>query len=552
MRTGPTLDPRCSPAARMRRSLFLLALLLPAAVHAQQNANPSVDVLLGALTDLSVMGRTGAFPNGTNGCALETTACNQGSQNVPWQQAMDPDHPFIAFLLARESDGRFEQISDRSYVKHAFFALSNSFCGGNCQGTNGTSLGVGCSDTYSRTNNGDLFWLGPPDEIDPWSGLWNPVCSHFDRGEPPVPPPGDCNGLRSLSLTQVQLLGDVSHRIRVRDAEFNTPGTFWYQAMYVVATEPEANRGGNLGSRGFTPVWTGTRWDLVDGGPLLYGSVLDRWSGATVASSTNGGDDGRLYVATKVTGPVEGFYHYEIAVHDRDNARGVGAVRIPVCPGARVRGLGFGDIDTNAANDWSASVVGSEIVFSGPSNPLRWNSIFNFWFDSDAAPAPGAYALDQAAPGPGLASVAVSGSAPLELFNVFAGSGCALDTPPSLFAAGNPPRALLGNASFALHSTGNAPLQPSLLYFSRQPGPFPFLGCSVWMGMNHTLVGMTQSDALGLAVHAAPIPNNLALEGLDAYLQIVGRDPRNGILARNYELSDGLRVRMGNVLGGCP
>jgi hypothetical protein len=263
-------------------------------------------------------------------------------------------------------------------------------------------------------------------------------------------------------------------------------------------------------------------------------------------------DDGRLYVGAKVSGPVDGFYHYEIAVHNRDNARGVGALRVPLCAGARVRATGFGDVDTDAANDWSASVVGNELVFAGSTNPLEWNTIFNFWFDCDAAPVPGALALDPARPGPGLPSVAVAASVPLGLYNAFSGAGCARGTPPTLFAAGSPARALLGNGSFALHSAGNAPLQPSYLYFARRPGPFSFRGCPVRMDPSHVLVSLVPSDASGLAVHASPIPSAVALEGLDAWLQAVSRNPGSGILLRDYDLSDGLRVRVGNAIPDCP
>jgi hypothetical protein len=339
--------------------------------------------------------------------------------------------------------------------------------------------------------------------------------------------------------------------VLVRDAALATPGAFWFQAQVVVSTEPNTKRGDSLGSRAFTPVWNGAQWDLVESGAVLHDSVLQRWNGATVASSTNGFNDGRLYVATKVTGPVEGFYHYEVAVHNRDNARGVSRVRVPMCPGARVRALGSSDVDADAANDWSISVTMNEVVFEGPSNPLRWNSIYNFWFDCDAAPEAGDYRLDQAVPGPGLVSVPVSGSAPLGLYNVYSGRGCALDTPPTLFAAGSPPRALLGNATFALHSTGNAPLQPSFLHLASQPGPFLFRGCVVRVGMSHRQISVTQSDASGLAVHPAPVPNRIVLEGYDAYLQLIGLDPGNGILFRDFELSDGLQVRMGNGISGC-
>jgi hypothetical protein len=325
--------------------------------------------------------------------------------------------------------------------------------------------------------------------------------------------------------------------------------------MYTIETESEALRDNNIGSRGFTASWSGTRWNLGATGTLLHGSVLQRWSGATLNSATNGGDDGRLYVATKVTGPVDGFYHYEVAIHNRDNARGVGQVRIPVCPSARVRDLGFGDVDSDASNDWTASVVGSEIVFTGASNPLPWNTLFNFWFDSDAAPSDAAYALDQALPGPGLASVAVTGRAPLGLYNVHLGAGCAVGAPASLFATGTPARATLGNATFAIVSRGNAPGQPHVLYYSPVNGSFPFAGCTVFLGTmlgQASFAGSTLTDGSGVAVHPVPIGASLALEGLDVNLQAVARRPGAGSLFTNFELSDALRVRVGNAVSDCP
>src|SRR5262249_59445848 len=95
-----------------------------------------------------------------------------------------------------------------------------------------------------------------------------------------------------------------------------------------------ARRGDDLGSRAFRPLWSGSSWNLVESGALLHGSVLARWSGASLDSNTNSADDGRVYVAVKVTGPdpSDGFYHYEYAVHHRDNARGIRAPRLPVCP----------------------------------------------------------------------------------------------------------------------------------------------------------------------------------------------------------------------------
>ncbi len=541
----------------MNRHLSLLsaALVLAGGVaRAQSNVDTGIDLRLAEIDDLRALGRSGVFPDGINGCAFETTACNVGPKEISWQQAMDPDHPFICFLLARESDGRFEQISDRSYVKHGFFALSSTFCSA-CTATDGTKLGLGCSDTYSVGNNGDNFWLGPPDEIDPWNGIWNPVCSHFDRGEPAIAPPNDCNGARSLSASQASALGSVGHRIRVRDADFNVAGaSFWFQGMYVIETEGDRVRDDNIASRAFVPSWTGASWNLAETGTQQFGSVLQRWSGASVKSNTNGVADGRLYVAVKVTGPdpLDGFYRYEYAVHNRDNLRGVGAVRIPVCTGARVKNLGFGDIDQDAGNDWSASVAGSEIVFTGAGNPLAWNTIYNFWFDSDAAPAVDTLELDQAAAGPGAAFVSVTSSAPLALYNVFLGAGCDFDAPPTLFANG---QATLGNPAFALHSTGNTPFQPSFLRYSVTPGSFVLGGCTRYLGPGPgaSFAGATDvADGSGLCVFLAPVPNDIALEGLGISTQTTSRDPGNGPVRGNFDLSDGLQVRVGNTQPGCP
>jgi hypothetical protein len=537
-----------------RRASILLPVLLAAgaAVSAQSNTNNQIDCKLAAIDDLRALGRTGTFPDGINGCAFATTACNDGLAQISWQQAMDPDHPFITFLLAREHDGRFEQISDRSYVKHGFFALSSSFCG-SCSPTDGTVLGLGCSDTYSVGNNGDNFWLGPADEIDPWLGIWDPVCSHFDTGEPAVAPPNDCNGQRSLSSSQASALGAVGHRIRVKDADFDVPGaSFWFQGMYIIETEGDRTRNDNSSSRAFTPSWTGSSWNLVEVGSQQFGSVIERWTGATIKSSTNGTDDGRLYLGGKVTGPVGGFYRYEFAIQNRDNNRGVGALRIPVCPGARVRNIGFGDIDDDAGNDWSGSVVGNEVVWSTGDNPVDWNTIYNFWFESDAAPLTETINLDQFDPGPGAATVAISNHAPTGLFNVYLGAGCALDTPPTLTANS---QATLGNAGFGLQSSGNAPMQPSILRFSVTPGSFLFGGCTFHTGpspASSSNVVTVLSDASGDIAINAPVPNNLALEGVTLNLQTLGRDPGNGTLFGSYELSDGLQVRLGNSVAGCP
>ena len=298
---------------------LLAAIALAAPGFAQSNANPQIDVALGLLGNLNDVGHTGPFGTGVTGFAMSTTSCNFGTVTAAWESPMDPDHPFITFMMTRESEGRMVQISDHSFVKHGFFALSNNQCNLGCSGTDGTELGVGCSDTYGIGNNGDPFYLAPPEEIDPWLGEWNLVCGLFDGP--------NCDGQRSFFGS---VPNNVASRVTVQDADLNIAGaSYYYSSNYIVEHEPEAARWNNMGYRPVTITPQGNSWNVTPGGSQTptYGSVLQEWSGASLFSSTNGGDDGRVFVASK-TNPIAGGTHYEYAIHNRDNNRAIGTFRI--------------------------------------------------------------------------------------------------------------------------------------------------------------------------------------------------------------------------------
>jgi hypothetical protein len=551
------------PAPRVLAGLAALLLALP--VAAQSNVIPGTDVALGDLgqgDDFKTWGRQGTYPNGFSGVSLSSTSCNKGSIKVPWKAAgsgtMEEDHPFLAFLLAREKDGRFEQISDRSFVKHAFFAQSNSYCDP-CQGGSplGVFLGIGCSDTYTADNNGMQYWLAPAGEIDPWLGEWEATCSYFDQGVPSVGPPGDCNGQRSLN--NAFGFTDTQARVQVRDQDLIDPtgnADFWYQCQYVVRGEPEANRTNNLGSKRFTASWSGNAWTLdTAADPLLAGTILGRWSGATVTSATNGTDDGRVYVAVKVTGPVQGFYRYEYALHNRDNLRGVDALRIPTCADARVVNAGFRDVDQDPVNDWSFTRNPTEIVFDTPGNPLAWNTIYNFWFDSDAAPETMGLTLDAFAAGAGASSFVVSSTAPTGLYNVHLGPGCSTTaTPPSIWAIGTPPQATIDNSSFGFGSAGNDPRALTLWVIDLTDGPLNLGGgCTYYGGALVAFVlAFNAADAGGVSTVVLDVPNDPTLEGATIVAQQFSFRAAGGPISGLFDMSDGLRVRIGNLVGGCP
>ena len=152
---------------------------------------PGTDIRIYDLSSIAVQGRRGpAYPNGEAGIAVGHAFCNSGSVNVPWASTdgsgrMIDTYPKIAFLLARDTGQRIEQISGQSYLKHSTtpFNFTTGPCAP-CQSTGGPFFFVGCADVYGPGFNGSQTALGPTTEINPWLGTWDSVGSYWDRGRP--------------------------------------------------------------------------------------------------------------------------------------------------------------------------------------------------------------------------------------------------------------------------------------------------------------------------------------------------------------------------------
>jgi hypothetical protein len=406
----------------MRRLLALvfvpgvMFLGVDAIASAQSDVIDGLDVQLHSLQWPDVLGHEGTYPNGTVAIAFASVICNTGTAGVDWYAPMQAHHPFLAFMIAREDQGRFEQVSDHSFIKHAFGASNASDCATCSDTSTDKILQVACSDIYDTDDNGDRYLLGPPGELDPWLGEWNPVSSYFDQGDPPVQSPGDSDGVRSLDPAQIAAFDTVKNRLKVSDGDLgSSTAKYWAACDYVIRGEADALRGDSLGSRQIVPTWSGSAWSVTFAGTLGLGSVLERWTGATVNSSANGDDDGRVYVAHVVSGPDgNGNYHYEYAMHNRDNSRGIGSFRLPVRPGAVVSNAGFRDVDADSGNDWTITTRTAEIEWSTSTNPLEWNTIYNFWFDCDTPPAAESVALlTEARAGAGFDSFTLATAAPM-------------------------------------------------------------------------------------------------------------------------------------------
>ena len=469
-----------------RIALLSIASAIAGSLAAQSNTVVGLDGRLSIVDNLTYWGRRGAaYPGGEVGMSMLNEMCNPGTVTLPWQATMQPNHPKFAFLIVRRSNDRIEQINDWSYCKHAFVSTNYSGACGTCinPGT-GAVMGIHCADTYSEYNNADQYYLGPPVELDPWLGTWNPVASYFDRGDPNVGGAAAMDGLRSLTSTQIAAFDAVKNRVTVKEADLTTVGAQYFYGIHLMHQgEALANRGDNNASRGFNPVYSAGTWSFSNNGiGQVYGSILQHWTGAILNSASNGSDDGRFFVACKVTPLGGGNYHYEYAVHNMDNNRGGATFRVPIDAAATSSNYSFRDIDTNLLNQWSGARVGNEVVFTAPaSNPLNWNTIYNFGFDANYAPSNGVSNLDEARVGPGNLTVSVNALVP---------SGA--------------PAALLSNTG---HGCGAITCERSFYQFFTNPAAFNLANSSFTM----TYANNAYTVGAGTGTYVAPTGANLGL-----------------------------------------
>jgi hypothetical protein len=346
-----------------------------------------LDVELGILSSITQLGHTGTFPNGRAGLSMSTTSCNPGDVNVTWLAAMQENHPGIAMQLYRAMGGRFEMVGT-SWIKHGFFALSNSQCYP-CQNPSpGNFLGVGCSDTYGTSNNGDRFWLGPRDEWDPHAGTWTCEGSYFDGS--PVDCQRDENGAGN---------GSVNHRLEAFDYDLDNQGAeYYYEAFYMVKDDQKIDN--NIGSRKCTMSWNGFSWNFNtassgSGNPLVQGPAIERWPDADMSTRADfGADDGTVIVAVNTTNLGGGFWRYEYSVFNWTVDRRFREFSVPN-RGAIIDPY-FHDTDDDPSNDWVVSNDGNnakwvfpDVFVSGHKvgGPIELATIYNFGFTSKRAPA---------------------------------------------------------------------------------------------------------------------------------------------------------------------
>ena len=363
--------------------------LLSAPASAQTVCNRvGPDVIVGDVSDVSNYSSSG----GIEALALGTTSCNPGNAQLNWIWNTN-QHPVISQNLYKlktvNGSARFEQIG-MSWLKHGFFALSEGLCCNDCQGTNGSTLGIHCSDPYCCGLNGDQGGLGPRWQVNAATGVFT-----YPYASPPFS-------------------GSIARRLQVKIADLETSSAsvlYYGECQYVASDDAAAgNKNNNASYRRVTVTGSGTAWTFgLAAATVREMSAISAWKtqDATVTETeVLVPNDGKLIVSSKATDLGGGTWHYEFAVYNMNSDRSVGAFTVPIPAGAVITNVGFHDVDYHSGDgpgnvnfvgtDWAAVVGASDVTWSTQTfaqnqsaNALRWATMYNFRFDANVGPVAG-------------------------------------------------------------------------------------------------------------------------------------------------------------------
>lgn len=376
-------------------------------------AGPGADVIVAALPDIGRYGSNGAagtlgpisaYSVGTTSCNISTTGTallwlNQGTSNL---------HPVIGTNMYRLKNGRFEQIG-QSWLKHGFTTVNNGICG-TCDGRLGTHLGIGCSDPYSASLNGQQSNLGPRSQVNATTGVF------------PYP-------FSAPAATAI-----IGRRLQVMSADLvpaENPGAlYWVDGQYVAPDDAQFNNGLNnmsyrrilVGSlqntsgagQSYALSFSGATiqqqpainaWQVQDPAVVLVNAGYQETAMDTVPT-ISGTQEVTIDVQFRVGGRAydngDGTWTYQYAVYNPNSDRSAGSITVPTQCGVQATNIGFqapfshsGEPYSNTA--WSAvESSGSHITWSTEShaanpnaNALRWGTMYTYRFTANAAPVSG-------------------------------------------------------------------------------------------------------------------------------------------------------------------
>lgn len=347
------------------------------------------DVIVGDLYDVANFGAVG----GIRAYAVATESCNIGDQDLLWE-SWNNRHPVIAQNMYRLKNGRFEQIG-QSWLKHAFTALTLQLCGGPCNGHGGSVLGVGCSDPYSASLNGQQSRLGPRSEV------------NATTGEFPYP----------YGIGWQQSGDAIYKRLQCYQTDLANPGALYFvEGQYVTADDAAAGNKDNNASYRRVTISSSTYNVTLQGSTQRTRPAIVAWfdhglgvnqpdPNVRLLKKTDE-DGGTFWVGHAVTDLGNGWWHYEYAIQNLNSDLSGGSFSVPIPAGAQVTNIDFhapfyhsGEPYDNSP--WTVTEGNGAITWSSPqtyaqnpnSNALRWGTLYNFRFDCNRAPEEGTATL---------------------------------------------------------------------------------------------------------------------------------------------------------------
>ncbi|MAG57208.1 MAG: hypothetical protein CMJ83_13020 [Planctomycetes bacterium] len=356
----------------IRQYVLRVALVMCVFVVVVGIAVGQPDVIVGDLT-----GPSNYTADATHDAfAIGTTSCNIGTSNLTWQ-ANNNQHPVIGQNLYRyDSSGRFMMVG-QSWLKHGFGALQNSLCQ-TCTGSgNWQALGVGCSDPYGASLNGQQNGLGPKSEVNASTGYF------------PYPYTNHTSSIPNY------------RRLRVPLSLLNTTDTFITEAQYIQPEDATAGNDNNNASYRMTSMTgSASNYSLSHSGPTVREQpAINAWAvldpGVLLqVVDVPGADGGRFTVGLKRTDNGNGTWHFEYAVHNLNCHDSAGSFSVTFGSGVTITGTGFHAPEYHSGEPvdngtWSASTASNGVTWMHPvagagleDNMLRWGSMYSFWFDS--------------------------------------------------------------------------------------------------------------------------------------------------------------------------
>ena len=380
---------------RIQRAVFVslgLFTLLAAPARAQTACQGSTgpDVIVGDITGPQNYSTSGGY----DALSLGTTSCNLGTQPLGWHSSTN-QHPVIGGELYKykvvNGAGRFEQVG-LSWLKHGFFALSQGLCCSGCQGTDGSTLGVRCSDPYTADRNGQQTGLGPRYQVNPYTGAFT---------YPPPRPSGGNLGRCEVATTDLEA---SSASVR-----------YFANCQYIAPDDALAGNGwNNCSSREVTVSGSGTVFNFgFSGTTNREVAALKLWAACDVGAnikSVQFPGEGMLLLGYKVTALPNNVWHYEYAVYNQNSDDAVRSFTVPIAANVNVTNMGFHDVARRGGDgvggvaydgtDWPNSLTGGNLAWATSTfgqnqnaNAIRWGTTYNFRFDADTAPMAGSVTL---------------------------------------------------------------------------------------------------------------------------------------------------------------